>query len=115
MGAQDAPDPLPMPLQGILYAPAAHRFMRARSKALSGSPVGQIIGRVDGVRPAKDVVFDIIDEYIDTMQRIATGMNEPSESTGGLPRDARQRVDTPQWFLDALARRPSTARPTSTA
>ena len=72
----DAPDPLPMPLQGILYAPAAHRFMRARSKALSGSPVGQIIGRVDAVRPAKDVVYDIVEEYIDTMQRLATGMNE---------------------------------------
>jgi hypothetical protein len=63
-----------MPLQGILYAPAAHRFMRARSKALSGSPVGQIIGRVDRVRPAKDVVFDIIDEYVDTMQKLGSGL-----------------------------------------
>jgi NAD(P)H-dependent flavin oxidoreductase YrpB (nitropropane dioxygenase family) len=70
----DAPDPLPMPLQGILYAPAAHRFMRARSKALSGSPVGQIIGRVDRVRPAKDVVFDIIDEYVDTMEKLGKGL-----------------------------------------
>jgi NAD(P)H-dependent flavin oxidoreductase YrpB (nitropropane dioxygenase family) len=70
----DAPDPLPMPLQGILYAPAAHRFMRARSQALSGSPVGQIIGRVDRVRPARDVVFDIIDEYVETMQRIGEGI-----------------------------------------
>jgi NAD(P)H-dependent flavin oxidoreductase YrpB (nitropropane dioxygenase family) len=76
---EDAPDPLPMPLQGILYAPAAHRFMRARSKPLSGSPVGQIIGRVDRVRPARDVVFDIIDEYIDTMQRMCGG---PESSAG---------------------------------
>ena len=72
---EDAPDPLPMPLQGILYAPAAHRFMRARSKALSGSPVGQIIGRVDRVRPARDVVFDIIDEYVDTMQRMTSALD----------------------------------------
>jgi NAD(P)H-dependent flavin oxidoreductase YrpB (nitropropane dioxygenase family) len=70
-----APDPLPMPLQGILYAPAAHRFMRARSKPLSGSPVGQIIGRVDRVRPARDVVFDIIDEYVDTLQRMAGALD----------------------------------------
>jgi hypothetical protein len=38
--------------------------------------VGQIIGRVDRVRPARDVVFDIIDEYVDTMQRIASGLDE---------------------------------------
>jgi NAD(P)H-dependent flavin oxidoreductase YrpB (nitropropane dioxygenase family) len=69
--ADDAPDPLPMPLQGILYAPAAHRFMRVRSRALSGSPAGQIIGRVHAVRPARDVVFDIVTEWIDTNERIA--------------------------------------------
>ena len=60
-----------MPLQGILYAPAAHRFMRAQSKDLSGSPVGQIVGRMNHVRPAKDVVYDIIEEWIDTTQRMA--------------------------------------------
>lgn len=68
--SDDTPDPLPMPLQGLLYAPAAHRFMRVRSRALSGSPVGQIIGRVDCVRPAKDVVYDIVEEWIETTQRM---------------------------------------------
>ncbi|HEX4777400.1 MAG TPA: nitronate monooxygenase family protein, partial [Acidimicrobiia bacterium] len=68
--SDDTPDPLPMPLQGLLYAPAAHRFMRVRSRALSGSPVGQIIGRVDRVRPAKDVVYDIVEEWIETTQRM---------------------------------------------
>jgi NAD(P)H-dependent flavin oxidoreductase YrpB (nitropropane dioxygenase family) len=66
----DGPEPLPMPLQGLLYAPAAHRFMRVRSRALSGSPVGQIIGRVDRVRPAKDVVYEIVEEWIETTQRM---------------------------------------------
>lgn len=74
--ADDAPDPLPMPLQGILYAPAANRFSRVRSRELSGSPAGQIIGRVDKVRPAKDVVYEIVEEWIDTNQRIATGLDD---------------------------------------
>jgi NAD(P)H-dependent flavin oxidoreductase YrpB (nitropropane dioxygenase family) len=74
--ADDAPDALPMPLQGILYAPAAHRFMRVRSRELSGSPAGQIIGRVHSVRPARDVVFDIIEEWVDTNQRIAASTQE---------------------------------------
>ena len=74
--ADDAPDALPMPLQGILYAPAAHRFMRARSRELSGSPAGQIIGRVHSVRPARDVVFDIVEEWIDTNERIAAATRQ---------------------------------------
>jgi NAD(P)H-dependent flavin oxidoreductase YrpB (nitropropane dioxygenase family) len=74
--AEDAPAPLPMPLQGILYAPAAHRFMRARSRALSGSPAGQIVGRVHSVRPAKDVLFEIIEEWIETTQGIAASVAE---------------------------------------
>jgi hypothetical protein len=60
-----------MPLQGILYAPAAHRFMRVRSRELSGSPAGQIIGRVHSIRPAREVVFEMVEEWIDTNQRIA--------------------------------------------
>jgi NAD(P)H-dependent flavin oxidoreductase YrpB (nitropropane dioxygenase family) len=72
--ADDAPATLPMPLQGILYAPAAHRFMRARSRPLSGSPAGQIIGRVHAVRPAKDVFFEIILEWIEATQGMAASI-----------------------------------------
>ena len=59
-----------MPLQGILYAPAAHRFTRARSRALGGSPVGQIIGRFDAVRPTREVVQEMIEEWVETTERI---------------------------------------------
>ena len=65
------PDPLPMPLQGLLYAEAARRFTRSKSKEFAGSPAGQIIGRVDRVRPAREVVADIIDEWIATTERLA--------------------------------------------
>ena len=65
-----------MPLQGMLYAPAAHRFTRAQNKALSGQPVGQIVGSMNKVRPARDVVFDIVDEWIDTNQKIAASLEE---------------------------------------
>ena len=64
-----------MPLQGILYAPAAHRFSRVRSRALTGSPAGQIIGSIDRVRPAKDVVLDMVTEWIDTTERMARGLD----------------------------------------
>jgi hypothetical protein len=50
--------------------------MRAQSKDLSGSPVGQIVGRMNQVRPAKDVVYDIVEEWIDTTQRMCAGMGD---------------------------------------
>ncbi|HEX5614633.1 MAG TPA: nitronate monooxygenase family protein [Acidimicrobiia bacterium] len=74
----DTPDPLPMPLQGILYAPAAHRFMRAQSRALSGSPVGQIVGSVDRVRSTRDVVAQIVEEWIEASQRVGGLVADPS-------------------------------------
>lgn len=68
----DAPDPLAMPLQGILFAHAAHRISRAQSRPLSGSPAGQIIGSVKSVRSAREVVYDVVEEWIETMQQIGT-------------------------------------------
>jgi hypothetical protein len=60
-----------MPLQGILFAEGARRFSRAHSREFAGSPAGQIIGRVDRVRPAREVVSGIIDEWIQTTERLA--------------------------------------------
>ena len=72
----ESPGPLPMPLQGILYAPNAHRFTRAQNRELSGSPVGQIIGRVDKVQPARQVVFDMIEEWIEATQAGAAALGD---------------------------------------
>lgn len=66
----DAPAPLPMPLQGLLYGEAAARFTRVHDKRFAGSPAGQIIGSIDKVRPARDVVLDMVQGWIDTMERM---------------------------------------------
>lgn len=63
-----APDPLPMPLQGLLYAEAASRFSRVHSKEFGGSPAGQILGSVDRVRPAREVVADMVEGWISTVE-----------------------------------------------
>ncbi len=68
--APDAPEPLPMPLQGLLYGEAASRFSRAHDKAFAGHPGGQIIGSINKVRPAKDLVLDMVEGWIETTQRL---------------------------------------------
>jgi NAD(P)H-dependent flavin oxidoreductase YrpB (nitropropane dioxygenase family) len=67
-----APEPLPMPLQGILYGEAARRITRVHNKELSGFPVGQIVGRMNRVRPTKDVMLDLVEEWVETTERLTT-------------------------------------------
>ena len=70
----DAPEPLPMPLQGMLYGEAARRISRVQNKELSGFPVGQIVGRMNQVRPTKDVMFDLVEEWIEATERLTALM-----------------------------------------
>ena len=67
----DTPDPLPMPLQGIVHMEAFHRVSRAGNTELHGFPVGQIVGRMDRVRSSREVVLDMVEEWIDTTQRLS--------------------------------------------
>jgi NAD(P)H-dependent flavin oxidoreductase YrpB (nitropropane dioxygenase family) len=72
----DAPAPLPMPLQSTLVAEAQMRIHRAAHKAGSGAEqldtyfVGQVVGALDRVRPARQVVLDMVDEYIESFERL---------------------------------------------
>ena len=70
---EDAPATLPMPLQGLLYGEGAARFSRVHAKDFAGSPAGQILGSIDRIRPAKDMVADFVEGWIEAaeeMQRL---------------------------------------------
>ncbi|HEX7094396.1 MAG TPA: nitronate monooxygenase family protein, partial [Acidimicrobiales bacterium] len=67
----DAPDPLPMPLQGLLYGEAAARFTRVHSKEFAGHPVGQIVGSLNKVRPAREVVLEMVQGWIEATERLS--------------------------------------------
>ncbi len=76
----ETPNPLPMPLQFLATSEAEQRIRRA---ALGGSPdaaeltvtvTGQIVGSMNQVRPARQVFSNIIDEYLDTVERMAQQM-----------------------------------------
>jgi len=66
-----APEPLPMPLQGMLWGEASKRFFRAGNRDLANFPVGQIVGRLDAVRTTREVVLDMVGECVDTQERMA--------------------------------------------
>lgn len=70
--AEDAPGYLPMPLQFMLTAEAQQRIWRADDSELTGFPVGQIVGSMNKVRPAREVMFDLIEGYIEATERLSS-------------------------------------------
>ena len=66
LGARRRPGAVP--LQGLLFGEAAMRWGRVHSKDFAGSPAGQVLGSVDRVRPAKDVVRTMVEQWIDTTE-----------------------------------------------
>ena len=68
----DAPATLPMPIQGLLFGEASARWSRVHSKPFAGHPAGQIIGSIDKVRPARDLVLDMVQGWIDTTEKLSS-------------------------------------------
>jgi NAD(P)H-dependent flavin oxidoreductase YrpB (nitropropane dioxygenase family) len=77
--AEDAPKTLPMPLQGLLWGEMARRVTRAHTKELSGFPVGQIVGRMNTVRPTHEVIFEMVQEWIATTERMAAMLTDSTK------------------------------------
>ncbi len=66
-----APAPLPMPLQNLLVSGAHERLMRSGDPAVVPMPVGQIVGRMNEVRPVADVMAALVREAEQTVTRLA--------------------------------------------
>ena len=71
-----APQPLPMPLQSILVADSQRRIHRVAHKADSPARplvtyfVGQVVGQMNVAKPTRAVVAEMVEEFIDTMERL---------------------------------------------
>ena len=64
-----------MPLQYILTAEAHTRIARAHRKDLGFVPVGQIVVTMNQVRPVRDVMYDLVEEYIVAAEGLAAGLS----------------------------------------
>ncbi|MEH0554112.1 MULTISPECIES: NAD(P)H-dependent flavin oxidoreductase [unclassified Streptomyces] len=72
--ALDGPGTLPMPLQGLLVAEAVSRIQKYEVDPLLGTPVGQIVGRMNEVRSVQEVFDDLtrgFEQAVDRVDRIA--------------------------------------------
>jgi NAD(P)H-dependent flavin oxidoreductase YrpB (nitropropane dioxygenase family) len=73
----DTPMPLGMPMQPVLVDAALQRIDRAAHRKGSGAErlanyyVGQIVGAMNQSKPAAQVVYEMIDEFIEATQSLA--------------------------------------------
>ncbi len=72
----ETPMPLGMPMQPVLISEAINRIDRSAHQEGSGAQqlanyfVGQIVGNMNQTKPAAQVVFDMVDEFIDSVQHL---------------------------------------------
>jgi len=80
--ADDTPDPLGMPMQGMVTFDAVRRTHTyagvEATQAVAFSPVGQVVGQIDHVQKSAEVVRDLLSEYVDAVER----MNELLADSG---------------------------------
>jgi NAD(P)H-dependent flavin oxidoreductase YrpB (nitropropane dioxygenase family) len=69
----DTPKPLGMPLQFMVTAEAVARTHRYAAKAqpVAFNPVGQIVGAMNEVRPVREVIYRLVEEYLEAAERLA--------------------------------------------
>ncbi|MEU4698531.1 nitronate monooxygenase [Nonomuraea dietziae] len=74
---EDSPGPLGMPLQMVLAESAMARVVQAAERGEPGAVelanyfVGQVVGQLDQVKPARQVVYEMIEEFGDAIERLS--------------------------------------------
>jgi len=68
----DAPDILPMPFQTGVMVESRLRVERARDKRFLTYPVGQIVGELRHETSVRQVIYDLLDEFADSLARMNT-------------------------------------------
>lgn len=78
--SDESPGTLPMPLQYLATAEAQRRIMRSQSRRLVGMPVGQIVGHMSQIRTTRQVILDMVDEYIDVISQLSEPLRQGTEA-----------------------------------
>ncbi|MFT3754430.1 MAG: nitronate monooxygenase [Pseudoxanthomonas sp.] len=68
--APSAPKPLPMPLQTMMMSEAIARANRAHDKRFITYPVGQIVGDMKSETSCRQIIEDMLNEYVDATESL---------------------------------------------
>jgi NAD(P)H-dependent flavin oxidoreductase YrpB (nitropropane dioxygenase family) len=68
--ADGAPEPLPMPLQNILVSEAHQRMSESADPTAVAMPVGQIVGRMNEIRPVAEIIGELVSGFEEATRRL---------------------------------------------
>jgi NAD(P)H-dependent flavin oxidoreductase YrpB (nitropropane dioxygenase family) len=66
-----APAPLPMPLQAMLVGDVETAIRESRKEEWMYTPAGQSVVGIKAIRPAAEVVFGMVEEAMDSLDRLS--------------------------------------------
>ncbi|MDP4651031.1 MAG: hypothetical protein NWS56_04675 [Haliea sp.] len=68
---EDTPDPLGMPLQGLVTSDGIRRTAvyadAGDCQKIAFNPCGQVIGQLNTVESCRQVIYRLLDEYVDAV------------------------------------------------
>jgi len=71
---EDTPDPLGMPLQGMVTMEAIARTSRYADKGkaqdVAFNPVGQVVGQMNEIKSCREVIYDLVEGYVEATDRL---------------------------------------------
>ena len=71
----DSPEPLGMPLQGMVTMDAIARTSRyagsGHAQRVAFNPVGQTVGLMKEIRSCREVIYDLVEDYVAATERLA--------------------------------------------
>jgi NAD(P)H-dependent flavin oxidoreductase YrpB (nitropropane dioxygenase family) len=71
---EDTPDPLGMPMQFMVSADARRRTEMyagvGDAQAVAMNPVGQVIGQINQIESCRDVIYRLLEEYVDALEHV---------------------------------------------
>ena len=80
--SEDAPTPLPMPLQSLVSEPALGRVTKLAegghegAKHLATSFVGQGVGLMNSIQTTRQVVYDFMEDFLAASERLAAAVDD---------------------------------------
>lgn len=80
--SEDAPTPLPMPLQSLVSEPALGKVTKLAegghegARMLATSFVGQGVGLMNSIQTTRQVVYEFMEDFLKASERLATALGE---------------------------------------
>ena len=71
---EDTPDPLGMPMQGMVTFDAIKRTYNyagvGETQKVAFNPVGQVVGQINQQESCREVIYRLVNEYMDSLDRV---------------------------------------------